>query len=200
MTARAALAVLTTLLVTVPTTADPVRYTADKWHTRIYFSVDHMGLSRYRGRFTEFDIDFMFDEEDISNSSVDVTIPVASIDTFNPELNQKMPSETFFNEAEYPAIHFSSSQIRQTGKNTAEMSGPLTIRGVTRLITFDVTYNKKVVHPRFKLANIGFSATGQVDSAAHRVNRLPDWMVGPIVEVQIEMEAFEGDEVPYYSE
>ena len=50
--------------------AEPRTYTADKWHTRIYFSVDHMGLSNYGGRFTEFDIQFQFDEEDFANSHV----------------------------------------------------------------------------------------------------------------------------------
>ena len=71
----------------IVTHAEPVLYTADKWHTRIYFTVDHMGLSNYGGRFTEYDIQFMFDEENFENSSVDVAVPVASIDTFSPELN-----------------------------------------------------------------------------------------------------------------
>ena len=50
--------------------ADPERSTADRWHTRVYFTVSHMGLSNYRGRFIEHDIDFMFDEDDFGNSSV----------------------------------------------------------------------------------------------------------------------------------
>lgn len=192
--------ILALLPLSAPALAEPERYTADKWHTRIYFSVDHMGLSNYRGRFTEFEIDFMFDEKNLSNSHVDVTIPVASIDTFSPELNEKMPNEMFFNEAEYPAIHFSSTRIEKTGAGTALMTGNLTIKGKTLPITLDVTYNKKVLHPRFNLNNVGFSATGRLDSRAYGVNRLPDWMVGQWVDLQIELEAFEGDKVPYYSE
>lgn len=180
--------------------SEPLQYTADKWHTRIFFSIDHMGLSDFRGRFTEFDIDFIFDDENLENSRVKVTVPVSSIDTFSPELNSKMPDEMFFDAESFPAMHFESSKIVAHDSSTATMTGDLTIKGVTLPMTFDVTYNKKVFHPRFKLNNAGFSATGQLDSAAYGVNRLPDWMVGPIVQVQIEMEAFEGDKVPYYSE
>jgi polyisoprenoid-binding protein YceI len=191
---------LAALLVACAAAAEPVRYTADKWHTRIYFTVDHMGLSSYRGRFTEFDIDFQFDEDKLSNSKVEVTIPVSSIDTFSPELNQKMPNKMFFDAETFPVIHFVSTSVRPLGDNSVEMTGDLSMKGVTLPIRFEVMHNKTVSHPRFNLKNAGFSATGEIDSAAFGVNRLPDWMVGPVVRVQIEMEAFEGDSIPYYSE
>lgn len=191
---------LVMLLIPMLAQADPVRYTADKWHTRIFFAVDHMGLSTFRGRFTEYDIGFMFDADNLANSSIEVTVPVSSIDTYSPELNSKMPNEMFFNVEEFPVIHFTSTEIVQLDESTAAMTGDLTIKGVTLPITFDVSVNKAVLHPRFNLNNVGFSASGQLDSAAYGVNRLPDWMVGPIVQVQIEMEAFEGNKVPYYSE
>ena len=57
------LALVTLLTAAVVTQAEPVLYTPDKWHTRIYFTVNHMGLSNYGGRFVEYDIRFMFDEE-----------------------------------------------------------------------------------------------------------------------------------------
>jgi polyisoprenoid-binding protein YceI len=188
------------LIIPLISQGEPVQYSADKWHTRIFFALDHMGLSTYRGRFTEYEIDFLFDEEDIANSCIEVTVPVSSIDTFSPELNSKMPNEMFFNVDSFPTMHFKSTEINASDDSHATMSGDLTIKGVTLPITFEVTFNKKVFHPRFKLNNVGFSASGQLDSAAYGVNRLPDWMVGPIVQVQIEMEAFEGDKVPYYTE
>lgn len=188
------------LLIPMLAQAEPVRYTADKWHTRIFFELDHMGLSHYRGRFTDYNIEFIFDDENMANSSVEVTVPVSSIDTYSPELNGKMPSEMFFNALAYPTMHFKSTEIVALDDTTATMTGDLTIKGVTLPMTFDVSFNKAVFHPRFELNNVGFSASGQLDSAAYGVNRLPDWMVGPIVQVQIEMEAFEGDKVPYYSE
>ena len=79
------------------------------------------------------------------------------------------------------------------------MTGNLTIKGVTLPITFDVTFNGQVMHPYFKLNNAGFTAVATLDNRACGVNPLPDWMLASTVTVRIEMEAFEGDEVPYYS-
>lgn len=179
--------------------ADAALYTADRWHTRVYFTVSHMGLSDYSGRFVEYDIDFMFDEDDFENSSVEVLIPVSSIDTFSPELNSKMGDEGFFDAGNHPTIHFVSRNIEQTDDTHASMTGDLTIKGVTLPVTFDVTYNNKVMHPYYKLNNVGFSATAEIDSRAYGVNPLPDWMLATAVQLRVEMEAFEGDKVPYYS-
>jgi len=181
------------------TYAEPLLYTPDRWHTRIYFTVSHMGLSNYGGRFVEHEIQFMFDEENMENSSIEVTVPVSSIDTFSPELNGKMPNPEFFDTAKHPQIHFKSTEIEQSGAKTARMTGDLTIKGVTLPITFDVTYNKKVMHPFYELNNVGFTAVATLDNRAYGVNPLPDWMLASKVDVRVEMEAFEGDKVPYYS-
>ncbi len=182
------------------TQAEPVLYTPDRWHTRIYFTVSHMGLSNYGGRFVEHDIHFMFDEENMENSSIEVTVPVSGIDTFSPELNSKMPNPEFFDTENHPQIHFISTDIEQVDTTRARMTGDLTIKGVTLPITFDVSYNKKVMHPFFKLNNVGFTAVATLDNRAYGLNPLPDWMLASTVDVRIEMEAFEGDKVPYYSD
>ncbi len=182
------------------TQAEPVLYTPDRWHTRIYFTVSHMGLSNYGGRFVEHDIHFMFDEENMENSSIEVTVPVSGIDTFSPELNSKMPNPEFFDTENHPQIHFISTDIEQVDTTRARMTGDLTIKGVTLPITFDVSYNKKVMHPFFNLNNIGFTAVATLDNRAYGLNPLPDWMLASTVDVRIEMEAFEGDKVPYYSD
>ena len=194
------LALVTLLTAAAVTQAEPVLYKADKWHTRIYFTVNHMGLSNYGGRFVEYDIRLMFDEENMENSSVEVTVPVSSIDTFSPELNAKMSNPEFFDTDNYPQIHFRSTAIERVDAGSARMTGDLTIKGVTLPITFDVTFNGQVMHPYFKLNNAGFTAVATLDNRAYGVNPLPDWMLASTVTVRIEMEAFEGDEVPYYSE
>ena len=199
ITMRKSLTLLAVLL-PINATADPVQYTADRWHTRIFFTLSHMDLSNFSGRFQEYDIEFWFDEEDMSNSRVEVTVPVSSIDTYSPELNSKMGDEGFFDWANYPNIHFSSTEIEQIDRKHARMTGDMTIKGTTLPVVFDVTFNGKVLHPRFDLNNAGFTATATIDSRAFGVNPLPDWMVGTEVAVRVEMEAFEGDSVPYYSE
>ena len=159
-----------------------------------------MGLSNYGGRFVEHDIHFTFDEEHMENSSIEVTVPVSGIDTFSPELNSKMPNPEFFDTENHPQIHFISTDIEQVDTTRARMTGDLTIKGVTLPITFDVSYNKKVMHPFYKLNNVGFTAVATLDNRAYGLNPLPDWMLASTVDVRIEMEAFEGDKVPYYSD
>ena len=194
------IALVALLSASAVTQAEPVLYTPDKWHTRIYFTVSHMGLSNYGGRFVEHDIRFMFDEENMENSSIEVTVPVSSIDTFSPELNSKMPNPEFFDTENHAQIHFKSTDIEQVDATNARMTGDLTIKGVTLPITFAVSYNKKVMHPFFKLNNVGFTAVATLDNRAYGLNPLPDWMLASTVDVRIEMEAFEGDKVPYYSD
>lgn len=193
-------AFLSTLAVPLTSLSEPVEFTVDKWHTRIYFSVSHMGLSSFDGRFTEHNIQFMFDQENLENSSVEVTVPVGSIDTFSPELNSKMGDEMFFDSANYPNMHFVSTELQQLDATHAVMTGDMTIRGTTLPVRFDVTINDVVQHPYYGLNNAGFTATATIDSRAFEVNQLPEWMVGSNVDIRIEMEAFEGDRVPYYSE
>ena len=183
-----------------PLCAEPVKYTPDRWHTRIYFTLSHMGLSDYSGRFMAYDIEFMFDAEDMANSSIEVTIPVSSIDTFSPELNSKMGDEGFFDTANHPEIRFISTSIEQLDDARASMTGDMTIKGTTLPVTFDVTFNGIVMHPYYNLNNAGFTATATISSRDFGVNSLPEWMVGDEVDVRVELEAFEGDRVPYYSE
>ncbi len=200
MTKQVSMTIIVLFLLMTSAIAESVRYTPDRWHTRIYFTISHMGLSDYQGRFIDYDFDFMFDEDDFSNSRIEVTVPIAGIDTFSPELNEKMPSEKFFDAANFPSAHFVSTAIETIDNQHAVMIGDLTIRGVTREVTFDVSYNNKVMHPYFKLNNVGFTATAQIDSREFGVNTLPEWMLGAKVKLRIEMEAFEGEKIPYYSE
>jgi polyisoprenoid-binding protein YceI len=180
--------------------AEAVRYTPDRWHTRIYFTISHMGLSDFQGRFIDYNFDFMFDEDNFSNSRIEVTVPISGIDTFSSELNEKMPREKFFDVENFPVAHFVSTRITTIDQQHAMMIGDLTIRGVTREVTFEVIYNNKVMHPYFKLNNIGLTATAEIDSREFGVNTLPEWMLASKVGLRIEMEAFEGEKIPYYSE
>ena len=147
MTKRYPLSIIVLFLLMTDVFANPVRYTSDRWHTRIYFTISHMGLSHYQGRFIDYDIDFMFDEDDFSNSRIEVTVPINGIDTFSPELNEKMPDEKFFATARFPNAHFVSTAIETIDKNHAAMTGDLTILGITVPVSLDVVFNVIAPHP-----------------------------------------------------
>ncbi|MDH3441603.1 MAG: YceI family protein, partial [Gammaproteobacteria bacterium] len=102
--------------------------------------------------------------------------------------------------ANHPELHFVSRSIEPLDKSRARMTGDMTIKGTTLPVTFDVTFNGKVMHPFYDKNNAGFTATAMIDSREFGVNMLPEWMVGSDVHIRVEMEAFEGDSVPYYSD
>ena len=181
-----------------PAVAEPTEFSVDKWHTRIFFEVQSGALVNYVGMFHEFDVEFMFDEEDFSNSHVAASIPISSFETFHGGLNGKLQQEEFFNGSEYPVIEFESTEIQKTSSDTARMTGDLTMHGVTVPVTLDVVMNGIRTHQRFERALVGFSATGTLNRHDFGLRLLPVEMVGAIVKIRIELSAFEGDRVPYY--
>ena len=140
-------------------------FVLDKAHTQIRFSVMRMGLTRIAGIFAKFDGTVVFDEADVTNSSVTVTIDPASLDTgFGPR-NKHLRSPAFFSVKEFPTMSFKSTSISKTGAKTGKMTGNLTMHGVTKPVTLDVVFNRKAIHPRNKKLFAGFSATGQLKRA-----------------------------------
>ena len=110
-------------------------YIADPAHTSIEFSVSHMMMSNVKGRFKKFDIELNFDPNKIENSQVKVTIDVNSIDTGNEKRDTHLKSPDFFDAKQFPTITFVSRSIRKK-RGQWHISGDLTIRGVTRRISF----------------------------------------------------------------
>ncbi|MCA1658602.1 MAG: YceI family protein, partial [Verrucomicrobiaceae bacterium] len=105
----------------------------DPSHSTIAFKVRHM-LGTARGSFTKFSGTIDFDREHPEQSSVTVTIQAASIDTGIAKRDDHLRGE-LFNVAKYPEITFKSRRVKQTGANSGEIAGDLTMHGVTRAIT-----------------------------------------------------------------
>ena len=103
------------------------------------FVVRHLGISNVQGAFTKFTGTVMLDEDDISKSSVTATIDMASIDTRVEPRDTDLKSSKFFDVATYPTMTFQSTKISKTGDGTVKMTGNLTLHGVTKEVTFDVS-------------------------------------------------------------
>ncbi|MGE0121173.1 MAG: YceI family protein [Dongiaceae bacterium] len=123
------------------------RFAIDPSHSNILFLVGHLGYSRMVGQFQEFTGEFTFDEQAVEGSAVAVTISAASIDTDDQARDDHLRSPDFFNAAEFPEITFVSTAIERTGDNTGRITGELTLLGVTKPVTLDVTFNQKAPHP-----------------------------------------------------
>lgn len=133
---------LAALLLASPAFAATPTYDIDHSHTRILFRLDHAGFSQLIGEFKDYEGYFTFDETVPEASSVEISVDVGSIETSSKELDGKLLSKQFFNEKEFPKITFQSAKIKTTGKNTGTLDGDLTMHGVTKPVTFDVTFNK----------------------------------------------------------
>ncbi|MFP3943899.1 MAG: YceI family protein [Alphaproteobacteria bacterium] len=139
-------------------TAAAQDWTIDESHTHVLFEVSHMGFSTTHGGFREFSGSVDLDEDNPENTKVDVTIDAASIDTWHEKRDEHLRNEDFFHVEKFPELTFKSTKVERTGEDTAKMTGDLTILGVTKPVTLDVTLNKKA--PRRDQMVAGFSATG----------------------------------------
>ena len=122
-------------------------YTFDKGHTKILFFWNHLGLSNQSARFDDFDGQLVFDPEKPETSKIDVTIKTASVDSDVPALDDHLKSADFFNAEKHPEITFVSKAVRKTGTDTGQVDGDLTINGMTKPVTLDVTFNFMGEHP-----------------------------------------------------
>jgi polyisoprenoid-binding protein YceI len=143
---------------TMPTTdlsALTGNYTLDASHTRIGFVARHAMVTKVRGAFNEFEGSAYLDGDNPANSSAKVTIKAASIDTRNGQRDEHLRSNDFLAMEQYPEITFVSTSARQTGDDTFELTGDLTIKGVTNPVTIPFTYEGAATDP-FGNVRVGF--------------------------------------------
>jgi len=137
-------------------------YALDNAHGYITFTYTHLGFSNPRVGFNDFTTTLSLDSAAPENSTVDVTIDAASIDSRVPVFNEHLVGEDWFNTAEYPEITFRSTSIEPTGDTSFDVNGELTIMGTTKPVTLNATINKAAEHPLRNVPAIGVSATTDI--------------------------------------
>lgn len=110
----------------------------DPAHSSAQFSVRHMAISTVRGAFSKVTGTIVFDDKDISKSTIDVTIDANSVDTRVPDRDNDLRSEKFFDVAHYPSITFKSKKVEQVAPGRLKVTGDLTIRSTTKEVVLDV--------------------------------------------------------------
>ena len=140
--------------------AEGGHYTIDKSHAKIVFSINHLGFSTYYGIFNDFAGSLDLDSAAPAKSALSVTINVAGIVTTDRKLDAKLKSDAFFDVAKFPKATFKSTSIEVTGEGTGKLTGDLTLHGVTKPVTLDVTFNGSGTPPMTKIYVAGFDAVG----------------------------------------
>lgn len=135
-------------------------YTLDPTHTDVLVEWTHFGFSKPSAHFGITEGKLVYDADDASKSSVEVTIPVTAIDTFVPKLDEHLKGADFFDAGKFPTATFKSTSVAAAGTNKLTVTGDLTVKGITKPVTLDVTLNGAGEHPMAKKQAIGFSATG----------------------------------------
>lgn len=137
-------------------------YTLDPDHTGVLAQWSHFGLSRPSAHFRIGSGTLTWNADDVTRSTVDVTLPIASVDTFVPALDEHLKKADFFDAAQFPTATFRSTSVQTAGTNALTVTGDLTIKGKTRPVTLEVTLNGAGKHAMSGLESIGFSATGTI--------------------------------------
>jgi polyisoprenoid-binding protein YceI len=133
-------------------------YVLDPAHTRIGFVARHAMVTKVRGQFTDFEGSGVVDASDFTKSTVTVTIQAASIDTRNEQRDTHLRSNDFLAMEEYPQITFTSTGIQQTGPTSVELTGDLTVRGVTNTVTIPFEFEGAATDP-FGNLRVGFEGS-----------------------------------------
>ncbi len=149
-------------------------YTLDLGHTRLLFRVSHLGFSRYTALFTDLSADLQFDPDAPTDMAVSATIKVDSLETHYPDpaldFNATLTGPEFLDAAQFPEITFVSTGIEMTGDTSANVTGDLTLHGVTKPMVLAVTYNGGWADMPLDVgARIGFSAIGTFNRSDYGV-------------------------------
>jgi polyisoprenoid-binding protein YceI len=185
------------LVAAVPAAAEPISkdpalapagiYTADAKHTQVLFSVMHLGLTDYNGRFDRISGTLTFDNKEPERSSISISIDTTSLDTPSTALNDNL--KNVFRVQQYPVAIFKSTSITRSGPDTGRINGQLTIRDVTKPVVLDVTFNGGGKVPMSGGYSLGFHASGVIHRSDFELDHMI-WsgFVGDDVRLTIEAE------------
>jgi polyisoprenoid-binding protein YceI len=185
--ATLALASLAALGVAAPAFAAS-EYKIDPNHTHVLFLVDHLGFSKMIGLFGNTTGTIVFDPANAAVSKLNVDVKTASLQTQFGARDTDLKGADWFNVAEFPDMTFVGKTFTKKDDKTGEVTGDLTLLGVTKPVTLEVTFNKSGVRPTDKADTVGFSARGSLNRSDFGMKTFIPY-IGDKVDLIIETEA-----------
>lgn len=163
-------------------------YKIDPRHTQVFFTYGHNQYSHLSGRLNEVDGTLEFDPKNLAASSISLELPLSSLSTGVPGLDEHMKSADFFDAEKFPKATFKSTQVKVKDASHFDLLGNLTIKGVTKPATFAVTLNHAGENPRRKTPMAGFDAVATIKRSDFGVDYM--LQVGTDeVQIRVSMEA-----------
>lgn len=131
-------------------------YKLDPAHSKITWSVNHLGFSTYVGQFAGGTGALTIDPKAPQAAKLEVTVNTADVGTLNKALDDHLKSADFLDVAKHPTASFRATRVTLTGQRTADIAGDLTLRGVTRPVVIKAVFNQSGVNPVDKTYSLGF--------------------------------------------
>ena len=155
------------------------QWKADPFHSKIGFTVTHLGIADIPGHFGDFDVTITSAREDFSDAVVEMTIRTNSIDTRVEPRDNHLKSSDFFDVEKYPTMTFKSTSIKALGKNTYELTGNLTMHGITKKVKARMLYRGTTANPNADGAPVaGIQITAELDRSDFEIgNGFPPPMI-----------------------
>lgn len=138
------------------------KWSVDKAHSKVQFSVTHLIISEVTGQFKSFDANVESSKDDFTNAKIEFSADVNSITTDNEGRDKHLKSDDFFNAEKFPKITFVGKSLKKVSGKKYKLVGDFTIRDVTKQITLDVVYNGSVKDP-WGNTKAGFKIKGEVN-------------------------------------
>jgi len=138
------------------------KWSIDPAHSKVGFKVKHLVISTVRGQFNEFSGIIENESDDFDGASIQFEADVKSIDTGENDRDAHLKSEDFFKAEEFPKLTFESNSFEKSGGDTYKLTGDLTIRGITKTVTFEATHGGTVEDP-YGNTKAGFEIIGKIN-------------------------------------
>jgi polyisoprenoid-binding protein YceI len=150
-------------LLSLPLFAATTTYQIDPRHSDAQFAVTHLMISTVRGEFHGINGTVVYDDADVSKSSVNVTIDATGVDTREPNRDKDLKSDHFFDVANHPTMTFKSTKVESAGPGKLKVTGDLTIRGNTKSVVLDVTVPKPPIKDPWGMQRTAISGTTKIN-------------------------------------
>lgn len=169
------------------------KWNVDVTHSGIDFSVKHMMFATVKGAFHKFDAQIEADPTDLTTADIAFTVDLASVDTRNEDRDNHLRSADFFDVENHPTMTFKSTSIAKTDENEYDVTGELTLNGVTNTETFSVTFEGQGKNP-WGVEVAGFSGEGKIKRSDYGLTwnaalETGGVLVGDQIKISLEIEA-----------
>jgi polyisoprenoid-binding protein YceI len=169
--------------------AETSTWKADSAHSEVEFSIKHLGISNVRGHFGKVDATIVYDDKDITKSTVTATIDVTGINTGQDPRDNHLKTDAFFDVAKFASATFASTSVAKTATGLA-VTGNLTLHGVTKPVVLNVDGPSAPITGMDKKPHVGFSATTTIHRTDFGIgSNFPAAVVGDDVQLTIDLDA-----------